>query len=289
MTVKKIGLKKGIKISLILLVVGFLLVSALWSGIIVREYQLQSDKLTDSIKLVLITDLHSTVFGKNQHRLIEKIEKGNPDIILLSGDIADDKVSHDGTKMLLSAIGSKYPCYYVSGNHEFWTNKIESVKEMISSYGITVLSGEVCEVNSDGQKILLGGVDDPVGLYSEAEAYLPKEFAPKMWHQQLQSVCKQNDGESFSVLLSHRPEQADSYSKSNFDLVVSGHAHGGQVRIPFLVNGLVAPNQGFFPEYAGGLYDLGETDMIVSRGLCVNWLPRVFNPPELVIINIEPK
>ncbi|MDO4733224.1 MAG: metallophosphoesterase, partial [Bacillota bacterium] len=91
-----------------------------------------------------------------------------------------------------------------------------------------------------------------------------------------------------SILLSHRPECTAFYESSGFDLELSGHAHGGQLRIPGLLNGLYAPNQGFFPKYAGGLYQLGKTSLLVSRGLCKSRLPRVFNRPELAIIELLP-
>ena len=104
--------------------------------------------------------------------------------------------------------------------------------------------------------------------------------------KQLQALL---DGERFSILLSHRPERVEDYAASGFDLVAAGHAHGGQVRIPGLLNGLLAPNQGLFPKYAGGLYDLGGTELAVSRGLSINpLLPRVFNPPEIVVVEILP-
>lgn len=254
-----------------------------------REYSQKTDLVTDKVKIALIADLHRTFYGENQQELIEKINAYSPHLILLAGDIVDEDVSRDGTKALLSAIGKEYPCYYVTGNHEFWTNEIETVKNMPSSYAVTVLSGEVCSVTVNGQDLLLGGVDDPAGLYSENETHLPKGDTPQLWQDQFESVCEQNEGGYFSILLSHRPELAKFYEQSGFNLVVSGHAHGGQAIIPFLVNGIYAPHQGLFPKYAGGFYDLGETDMIVSRGLCRDVKPRLFNPPELVFINIEPK
>lgn len=286
---RNVSLKKRVAVGAAAALFCVLMIVAFWQGLVVREYTKTTDFVTQKVNIALITDLHSTFYGENQEKLIEKINDYSPDLILLAGDIADDEVPHDGTKVLLSVIAKKYPCYYVTGNHEFWTNEIDSVKEMISSYGVTILSGESVDVKIGSQTITLGGVDDPVGLYSDSEAYLPKEEAPQRWKDQFQSVCEQNSGENFSILLSHRPEQTELYSKSGFDLVVSGHAHGGQVRVPFIVNGVYAPNQGLFPEYAGGLYDLGETDLIVSRGLCVDKKPRIFNPPELVFINIEPK
>ncbi len=286
---KNVSFKKRVVALAIAALFCVLAVVAFWQGLVIREYTIASELVTNEIRIALITDLHSTFYGENQKKLVAKIDSCSPDLILLAGDIADDEVPHDGTKALLSVIGKKYPCYYVTGNHEFWTKEIDAVKEMIASYGVHVLCGETATVKIGSQTVTLAGVDDPVGLYSDDEAYLPKTEAPRKWKEQLDFVNRENSGENFSILLSHRPEQAELYSKSGFDLVVSGHAHGGQVKIPFLVNGVYAPNQGFFPKYAGGMYDLGETDMIVSRGLCVDNKPRVFNPPELVFINVEPK
>lgn len=283
--------KIKISVSAAVLLIAVLCIAALWQGIVVREYSVESDKVTDKIKAMLITDLHSSIYGKNQKKLVDKINAESPDLILLAGDIADDETPDDGTKQLLAAIGRKYPCYYVTGNHEFWRNDVEFVKEMIASYGVTVLSGETQIVSVGPQQILIGGVDDPDGIVSSGDEYLYGESITPGWNEQLDSVCRQREKESgfFSILLSHRPEMPESYRSSGFDLVVSGHAHGGQVRVPFVMNGLYAPNQGFLPDFAGGLYDLGETQMIVSRGLCKNSLPRVFNPPELVVINIKSK
>ena len=286
---KSVSFKKRVVVFAIAALFCVFMIISFWQGIIIREYTQTSELVTDKIKVALITDLHSTFYGKNQKKLISKINGYSPDLILLAGDIADDEIPHDGTKALLSQIADSYPCYYVTGNHEFWTYEIEAIKEMISSYGVNILCGETTTVKIGSQTVTLAGVDDPVGLFDENEAYLPKTEVPRRWKEQLEAVVEENNGENFSILLSHRPEQAELYSKSGFDLVVSGHAHGGQVKIPFLINGLYAPNQGFFPEYAGGVYDLGKTDMVVSRGLCVDNKPRVFNPPELVFINIEPK
>ncbi|MPN11952.1 hypothetical protein SDC9_159261 [bioreactor metagenome] len=137
----------------------------------------------------------------------------------------------------------------------------------------------------NGQKLSICGVDDPDGfdpVYAEASAF-------SSWQDELESCQKTTNPSIYSILLSHRPELIEEYTNSGFDLVLAGHAHGGQIRIPGVLNGLYAPDQGFFPKYAGGQYQLGETTMIVSCGLSLKkGIPRIFNPPELVVIDLEP-
>jgi predicted MPP superfamily phosphohydrolase len=260
---------------------------ALRCNLTVRTYTQTSDKLTAGIRLAVISDLHNCVYGENQQELIKTIDDQSPDVILLTGDIAVDAERNDGCKELLSAIGKKYPCFYVAGNHEFWTGKPETIKAMIRSYGVTVLEGSVETVEIKGQRIQIGGIDDPDKFF---EPDLQYGDQPKGWNNELSQCESEVDNNLFSILLSHRPEATQKYAKSGFNLVLCGHAHGGQVRVPFLINGLYAPNQGLFPRYAGGQYHLSEnTDMIVSRGLALSKLPRVFNPPEIVIVNVNSK
>lgn len=254
-----------------------LAVWALWPGLAVRTYTVQSAKVDEPVRLVLLTDLHSTIHGKNQQKLLALIEQQDPDAILMAGDIADDYVPHEGTRLLLEGMEGKWPCFYVPGNHEFWALDTDAIFQMFREHGVTVLRGGGAELTVQGQTLRLFGVDDPEGSKREAT-----------WLEQFEACRDQVDGETFSILLSHRPERVEHYRASGFDLVASGHAHGGQVRVPGLLNGLFAPNQGFFPPYAGGLYDLEGTRLVVSRGLSVSRLPRVFDPPEVVVIEIVP-
>lgn len=265
--------------------------SACSQKLAVRYYPVVSDKVEKPVILAVLTDLHSTFYGKDQGELIRTLQSCGPDAVLLVGDIADDKVPHDGTKVLLSAVGDIYPCFYVSGNHEYWSGEEPKIKQMIASYGVRVLEGECALLEVKEQTIQICGVDDPDG-YGQKHRYDPEAMAE--WENQLARCRQALDRKYFSVLMSHRPELVSYYtheskdSKPGFDLVTAGHAHGGQVRIPGVLNGLLAPNQGWFPPYAGGRYDLGDTVMIVSRGLCKNLLPRVFNRPELVVVEIVP-
>lgn len=276
------ALKKRWKIWLAAgVVLAALAVWALWTGLTVRTYTLETAKLTQPVRLLLLTDLHSTIHGSEQQPLINLVRAQAPDAILLAGDIADDEVPHRGTELLLEAVAGEYPCFYVTGNHEFWAEDTAEILALLRRHGVTVLAGTWSDLTVRGQTLRLFGVDDP-----EVDKTAPG--APGAWLTQWE-VCRAGLEEgTFSILLSHRPELTDLYRSSGFDLIVSGHAHGGQVRIPLLLNGLYAPNQGFFPRYAGGLYDLDGTSLVVSRGLSISRLPRVFNPPEVVVIDLLP-
>lgn len=256
------------------IIIGWLLILAavaLDEGITVPRYKINSEKIKKPLRIVLLTDFHSSSYGKNQQVLIDVIDEQAPDIILLAGDIAENVRNHKHTEELLEQIAGKYPCFYTVGNHEEWSGECGKIKEMFRSYGVTVLEGDSEILDFEGQKIRISGADNSLPL------------------EQYKACCEAAGDDIFTVFMSHRPDHVDMYSGRGFDLVVSGHAHGGQVRIPHILNGLYAPNQGIFPKYAGGRYTLadGKTEMIVSRGLCKNIFPRVFNPPEVVVIEIN--
>lgn len=277
-------MKKIIKhltaIFIIIIVFIILYVVATDDKLKIRTYTEKTSKITENIRFLLITDLHSTQYGENQYDIISAIDEIKPDILLLGGDIYDDVRDNENSKILIKDMVNKYPCYYVSGNHEYWSYKISEFKEEIQSLGVTVLEGEGENITVNNQRILLCGVDDPdCGRAEYGEE--------RDWYKELYSCNNMVNENQYSILLSHRPERADDYKNTSFDLVLSGHSHGGQFRIPFVLNGLYAPHQGFFPEYAGGEYDLGENKLIVSRGLMITNIPRIFNPPELVVVNIE--
>ncbi|NLO45304.1 MAG: metallophosphoesterase [Clostridiales bacterium] len=258
---------------------------ALWDGLAVRFYTETTHKVTSAVRLAVIADLHSSLFGENQSVLAAAIRERRPDALLFVGDMTHGPEPDYRCAMLLDAVAGEYPCFFVSGNHEYWSGRCDEIKDMVRSYGVCVLEGEGKKEKINGQEIYLAGVDDPV---MSASLGLWEDDIYDDWLLQL-NRCKNTESDVYSVLLSHRPELVSFYENSGFDLVVSGHAHGGQVRIPFLINGLYSPNQGYFPKYAGGRYVFGDTTMIVSRGLCVNNLPRVFNRPEIVIVDIVPE
>lgn len=274
--------KINYKVVIIILLIIFVFI-AFYNGLVVRNYIIKADKLLmdQSIKIVLISDLHSYVHGENQKKIVNKIKKQNPDIIALAGDIADDKVPIDGTILFLEEIKYIAPIFYVTGNHEVWSGELNYIKDVFRSFGVTVLENDYKEINISGIKLVIAGVDDP-----EIIKYERKQ---SNWYKEIEEAFADvKDLDGYKILISHRPEAVVFYNTLPFDLVLSGHSHGGQVRIPFLINGLLAPNQGFFPKYAGGVYELENYTHIVSRGVSFNpLLPRVFNPPEVVVIDVK--
>ncbi|MBR3834940.1 MAG: metallophosphoesterase [Lachnospiraceae bacterium] len=245
------------------------------------KYTIDSSKVENSFKIALITDLHGNTYGKNQSTLIDAIDKENPDVVLLGGDIFDDKIDYEESEETIAILSKKYKCYYVTGNHEYWSKDVDNIISIVKSYGITVLEGDVDTININGQQVNICGVADP-----DNYVYLD---GGETLETQMKRINQRVNREYYTLLLSHRPEYYDLYSQYGFDLVLSGHAHGGQWRIPGILNGLYAPDQGLFPKYAGGLYEYEGGTLIVSRGLDREGIkvPRIFNRPELVIINVK--
>lgn len=244
-------------------------------------YTIDTGKLNRPIRLALITDLHSCKYGTEQNTLLRAVEAQQPDIVLLGGDIFDDEHSYENAEITLQYLGERYPCYYVTGNHEYWSRDITTILDIVNACGITVLEGECDTIQINGQTINICGVDDP-----DAVSYTKNA---KGMIEQLNAVQEQADKDTCTILLSHRPEWIETYEHYTFDLILTGHAHGGQWRIPGILNGLYAPDQGLFPGYAGGAYPVGQGTMIVSRGLAreTTPAPRIFNRPELVIIDLQ--
>ncbi len=240
------------------------------------NYEIKNNKIKSNIKIVLLTDLHSCKYGEKQKELINAIDQQNPNIILMAGDIADNKIPHENTRLVLESIGKKYPCFYVTGNHEIWAKDFLDIKTMFRDNNINILEGDTKIVEINEQIINIAGIDDP---------YIGED----LFYEQLNNCGNNIIKDAFNILLTHRPERINNYLKYDFDLITAGHAHGGQWRIPYLLNGLLAPNQGFFPKYAGGLYKFDKTDFIVSRGLAreSTRIPRIFNRPELIVINLK--
>ena len=242
----------------------------------------------DGIRLALVTDLHSCRYGTEGRALVDTIKAQHPDAVLLSGDIFDDRLPDDNAKAFLSGIARDIPCFFAFGNHEHWSERVPEMRDILVSAGVTVLVGDVKTVNVRGAEIDMCGIDDPTYMSDDA------------WLGQLSSVASATTPSHLKILISHRPEYIGEYEKHDFDLVVSGHLHGGQWGVPFLGLGFCGPSSGgpdeherfLFPRMAGGAYRLKDNmTMVVSRGLAREStpLPRFFNHPELVVVNLMPK
>jgi predicted MPP superfamily phosphohydrolase len=233
---------------------------------------------SSKVKIVLISDLHSCYYGVDQNEIIRKVDREKPDIVALSGDFFDDKIGDKNAKKTAELLVKKYPVYYVTGNHEYWSGREEEMKSYMRSIGVHVLEGDCETVTINGTVVDICGVDDP--------AYM----TVKEWTDQLDRAAAATDDSHFKLLISHRPERASTYEKYDFDLILTGHAHAGQIRIPFLNKGIFAPDQGLNPEYVSGIYDLSNgSKMEVSRGLARESTPapRYFNNPEIVSLEVH--
>jgi predicted MPP superfamily phosphohydrolase len=272
---KRIRIKKIVKGFLFILLLLFLIF-----GFDIRlkvvTYTINAENLKQPIQIAFVADLHSCNYGENQEKLIEAIDKQNPDLILLGGDIFDDDLPQDKAWELIEGIVMKYPCYYVTGNHEWRTKDVVNIKNKLRDYGVFVLEGDVLTFEKNGESIKICGVDDP-------------NAGEEKFITQLESCNEQITKDDVSILLTHRPELIETYLKYDFDYVMAGHAHGGQWRIPGIINGLFVPAQGFLPKYTGGVYEFPNAMMILSRGLSreSSLIPRFYNRPELVIVDLE--
>ena len=277
-------MRKKIPIIIIIAAVLAFLIAGLYNELKIASYNLRSPKVERAIRIAFLSDLHSCNYGENAQTLVSAIERQRPDLILLGGDIFDDVLPDDNTEALLQQISGRYPCYYVTGNHEYWSGTEAFARKMriLEENHVTRLNNEAATVTVQGVQINICGVNDP-----EA-AKIGERFS---FNEALEHVARISANRNFTLLISHRPERIDDYAKYPFDLVLAGHAHGGQWRIPHLINGVYAPNQGVFPKYAGGMYSRSDTCMIVGRGLARHStrIPRCVTRPELVIIDIIPQ
>lgn len=264
-----------------------LVIFFIWQNndIVITTYEYNNSKIPkgfDNYKIVQISDLHN----KNYHnRLSKKVKKINPNIIVITGDLIDRRNTRVNIVVeFVQQMVKIAPTYYVSGNHEQLSGKYDELKEKLEELNVRNIDNFYAVLNQGGNSIGLMGIADPAIQQSEG-TYLWSDNTEYIKNS-LKELFENIDT-NFNILLSHRPEQFNVYKDMKVNLVFSGHAHGGQIRIPF-IGGLVAPNQGLFPKYTEGIYNDGETSMIVSRGLGNSIFPlRVFNRPELVVVTLK--
>lgn len=270
--------KKYIKSAIVLLIVITLLLFCNFQNkhLETTHYTYEAEQLgvdLDGYRIVQISDLHNAKFGKNNQKLVDRIRECAPDMIVLTGDLVDSNHTNvDRAVQFVNEIVKICPVYYVTGNHEYWldTSEYENLMDGVASAGVIILDNQVVEISRWDAKFRLVGLDDKSLADGTLEALL-------------------SDEKELTVVLAHEPQYFARYAGTGVDLVLSGHAHGGQFRLPF-VGGIVAPDQGFLPEYTAGEYYMNGTEMIVSRGLGNSVIPvRLFNYPEIVCVELVEK
>lgn len=267
---------------------GILLILIAWTAwgnaaLELNTYTISSRGLPDAFdgyRIAQVSDLHNAEFGDGNQRLLDMLREAEPEMIAITGDLIDARKTNIAVALAFAEEAVRIaPCYYVSGNHETRVPEYREFKAGLEAAGVTVLDDARVEIEISGKSITIIGVNDPSFLAD----YLTSDAA--VMDRKLSELSSEDAG--FTILLSHRPELFDTYAAHDMDLVLTGHAHGGQFRLP-LIGGLIAPNQGLFPKYDDGLYSEGNTNMIVSRGLGNSIIPfRFNNRPEVVLIELK--
>lgn len=267
------------KILILILIIIILIPFCLYQNkhLVITTYTYESEKLgadLDGYRIVQISDLHNAEFGKENKKLLETIRSCSPDIIIITGDLVDS--NHTNVERAVAFVKEAVkiaPVYYVTGNHEYWLDPSENEQMMqgILAAGAYDLDDEAVRIEKGDSSFLLVGLDDQ---------HLSDETLKNLLQEQKNEL---------SIVLAHEPQYLQNYANAGADLVLTGHAHGGQIRLPF-VGGIVAPDQGFLPEYTSGQYNSADTEMIVSRGLGNSIIPvRLFNYPEVVCVELRCK
>ncbi len=279
-----------------------------------RDYCVVTDKIKNDITVAHISDLHESSFGQGQSELISAVRKSAPDIIIVSGDMVNDEhckvgdtsVMGEGNpaRILLEKLPEIAPTFMTYGNHEGNIPEVDVLTKEIRALGIKLLHREAAESDDEftetliaGERVLICGADDP--YFDRVDSHFGKKklaeridedikksgYGREVWRARLwREYAFIKDEPRLTLLISHRPEEYELYEKLSFDAAFSGHAHGGQWRLPPFINGIYAPNQGLFPRHAGGIYRYERFTHIVSRGLSKKRMVRIFNRPELCVV-----
>lgn len=275
--------RRLISLIIVLFIALFLYVNNKW--ITVTRHEVNTEKIAgsfDGFKIMHLSDLHDATFGKTQTRLIKQIKNEKPDVIFFTGDFIDsNRYKLDRSLKLIDGIKEIAPIYYVTGNHEVATNRTNEIIQSLQARGVHVLQNEWKHIRKESDSLVIAGIHDPLinGLENKTEETIIAE--------NIEKALAHSEPTSFRILLSHRPEFLSVYAKNNIDLVFSGHAHGGQVRIPFL-GGLLSPGQGILPKYTSGIIKKQKTNVVISRGLGNSIMPfRILNFPEIIVVTLK--
>lgn len=248
----------------------------------IKNYTINSDKVNSQVRFVFISDLHCKEYGEKNADLVAKIKEQNPNFIAVGGDMVNKYSSDDHVmRELLPQLAKISPTYCVLGNHELALKDEIDFKKDIDSTGAKLLENEMVTLNINGEKILLGGLSDfPYYEFNAPDYDTPERY---FWDD-----FKESSKDCYSILLHHQPEYISNHVEdAKIDLLMCGHTHGGIIQIPF-IGGIIAPNQGFFPKYDKGEFDLYDTKMIVSAGLGDAYpILRLNNCPEISVVEIN--
>ena len=237
-------------------------------------YSVPAKGIVSPVKIAFLSDLH----GEEFEDALEFTQGFEPHLVIFGGDAIDERIPWRVGLEALEAFSRLFPTYYVPGNHEVETRRYDLVKAAAKATGVKMLDGKKVRITLGETRLLLCGVEDPL-------------CGERIHEKQLKKAAEAaKEFEGCSILITHRPERVKEYRGTGFDLVLTGHAHGGQWRFPFLPDGFLAPDVGLMPKYTGGLYDLDGTTLLVSRGLAVRntRVPRIGNPPEVCLITLVP-
>ncbi len=278
-----------ILICLAVLAIFFLAVTALdCNRFVLREYTSGGAGLKRDATLVLLSDLHGKAFGKGNKKLLSAIDSVHPDMVLVAGDMYTCAKDADTAtpRELICALAEKYPVYYANGNHEHKTGVYpETYGGMYREFMEGIKKAGACHLVNE--KVYLPAFNMDIYGLDLGQDHYKKFKAPFMEAGYLESLLGKPDAGRYCVLIAHNPDHFDAYAKWGADLVVSGHVHGGLMRLP-LLGGVISPALKIFPKYDGGKFRSGKADMILSRGLGTHTLPvRIFNPGELVVIKLR--
>ena len=236
----------------------------------------------NGFKIVQISDLHNASFGESNENLLNAIKEASPDAVFVTGDTIDGFYTNTTIPIdLFKGILKICDIYFIVGNHEIRSdaNIYFEFLDKLTEIGVTVLKDESVYIERNGEKIQVIGLND----VSSYKANYNDNYTEEI----VETINTLDDKECFSILLSHHPELFDDYAKTYVDLVFSGHAHGGQFRLPF-IGGIIAPEQGLFPEFDAGVFTENNTTMVISRGLGNSIVPvRINNSPEIVVVTLK--
>ena len=250
----------------------------------IARYEIVDAKIPasfDDYLLAQVSDLHGKLFEPRNEPLLAALHEARPDAILVTGDLFDERHTNDlEAREFLERAKEVAPVYYITGNHESNLDYASAAKALalVEASGAIFLDGKVCELSPRGNG------DDRIRLYGVADPPCEEDFFEGV-DARLDALEGKRDRSRFEILLAHRPEGIARYAARGYDLVLSGHAHGGLFRFPLLCpEGLFAPGQGWFPRYTAGIHEIGKTREIISRGLGSSVIPtRLFNRPKLVL------